>query len=134
MTFSWWPDCSKVGNKTALTDEQGMRYLHLQNADISPFLIFAVWTTCPYVSRDGEFNPDVRVLVSDIGSFGTLSDAVFYTGLAWALTGNSTYAAAANNWIKVWFVDPDTIMNPNLDYAQMQRGPGGQVGTHTGVL
>ncbi|KAK7679627.1 hypothetical protein QCA50_017339 [Cerrena zonata] len=111
----WWPDCSKVGNTTALTDEQ-------------------IWTTCPYISRDGEFNPDVRVLVNDIGSFGTLSDAVFYSGLAWALTGNSTYAAAANNWIRIWFVDPDTIMNPNLDYAQMQRGPGGQVGTHTGVL
>ena len=72
--------------------------------------------------------------MNDIGSFGTLSDAVFYAGIAWALTGNPKYSTAVNNWIKVWFVDPDTIMNPNLDYAQMIRGPGGQGGTHTGVL
>jgi hypothetical protein len=26
------------------------------------------------------------------------------------------------------------MMNPNLDYAQMARGPNGQVGQHTGVL
>jgi len=25
-------------------------------------------------------------------------------------------------------------MNPNLDYAQMQRGPNGQTGSNTGVL
>jgi hypothetical protein len=25
-------------------------------------------------------------------------------------------------------------MNPNLNYAQMARGPNGQVGQHTGVL
>ncbi|CAL1703088.1 unnamed protein product [Somion occarium] len=111
----WWPDCSKVGNTTALTDEQ-------------------IWTTCPYVVKDGEFNPDVRVLVNDIGSFGELSDAVLYSALAWAINGSSSYASAVNNWVKIWFVDPNSTMNPNLDYAQMQRGPNGQKGTHTGVL
>jgi len=37
-------------------------------------------------------------------------------------------------WIKTWFLDADTKMNPNLNYAQMKRGPDGQVGQHTGVL
>ncbi len=38
------------------------------------------------------------------------------------------------SFIQTWFLDSDTAMNPNLNYAQMQRGPDGQIGTHTGVL
>lgn len=37
-------------------------------------------------------------------------------------------------YIKTWFLDEDTRMNPNLNYAQMIRGPKGQIGRHTGVL
>ncbi|KAI0074707.1 chondroitin AC/alginate lyase [Panus rudis PR-1116 ss-1] len=111
----WWPDCSKVGNTTELTPEQ-------------------IWTTCPYVPRDGEFNPDVRVVVNDIGNFGEMSDGILYAALAWALNGSSDYASIAANYIKVWFIDPETKMNPNLNYAQVQRGPGSPNGTHTGIL
>ena len=41
-----------------------------------------VWHTCPYVVRDGQFNPDVR-LVDDVGAFRSLSDAVLYNAIAW---------------------------------------------------
>ena len=34
----------------------------------------------------------------------------------------------------MFFIDPDTRMNPNLDYSQVVRGPGNQTGKHTGVL
>lgn len=37
-------------------------------------------------------------------------------------------------FLKTWFLDPATKMNPNLNYAQMFRGPKGQIGRHTGVL
>jgi len=72
----WWPDCSGVGNKTELTPEQ-------------------IWTTCPYKSRDGQFNPDVRAVVNDIGRFENLSDAVFYNTLAWSLTKEPSFAESA---------------------------------------
>lgn len=42
-----------------------------------------VWKTCPYVNRDGQFNPDGR-FVNDVGNFGNCSEAVFYNTLAWA--------------------------------------------------
>ena len=94
-----------------------------------------VWTTCPYVNRDGQFNPDVRTSgLNDIGNFGDLSDAVLYNSLAWAINGSSKYSSNVAHFIDTWFINPDTAMKPNLNYAQMQRGPTGQVGTHTGVL
>ena len=87
------------------------------------------------MSRDGQFNPDVRTSgLNDIGNFGDLSDAVFYNSLAWAINGSSKYSANVAHFIDTWFINPDTVMKPNLNYAQMQRGPTGQVGTHTGVL
>ncbi|KAI0772940.1 chondroitin AC/alginate lyase [Trametes elegans] len=116
--MSWapysWPDCSKVGNTTELAPEE-------------------VWKTCPYYTRDGEFNPDGR-LINDVGAFGDLADAVLYNALAWALDGNGQYSANVAKFVKAWFLDADTAMNPNLDYAQLKRGPDGQVGQHTGVL
>jgi hypothetical protein len=116
--MSWapyfWPNCSNVHNTTELTPEQ-------------------VWAQCDYVGRDGQFNPD-RLLVNDTSNFAAMADAVFYNTLSWAFTGKHSYADNAATFLNVWFIDPVTSMNPNLKYAQMDRGPDGQVGTHTGVL
>ncbi|KAF9503545.1 hypothetical protein BS47DRAFT_1402298 [Hydnum rufescens UP504] len=116
--LSWppyaWPDCSKAGNTTVLTDQE-------------------IWVQCKYVTRDGQFNPDQH-LVNNTGAFYAMSDAIFYNTIAWRLTGFSNYSASAARLINTWFVDPATSMNPNLNYAQLLRGPGVQVGQHTGVL
>ena len=79
------------------------------------------------------FNPD-RLFVNDTGNFQAMSDAVFYNTLAWVLTGSSNYSANAANYLDTWFINPDTAMTPNLQYSQMERGPNGQIGTHTGLL
>ena len=83
--------------------------------------------------KDGQFNPDGR-LVNDVGEFDTMANAVFYNALAWALDGSSVYAARVAKYISTWFLDDATYMTPNLNYGQMQRGPKGQNGTHTGLL
>ncbi|KAF5314977.1 hypothetical protein D9619_007552 [Psilocybe cf. subviscida] len=117
----WWPDCSSVGNTTVLSDEQ-------------------IWVTCPYVNRDGQFNPDGR-LVNNVGDFQSMAEATLYNAVAWSF--NETWVSGtlktqletnAVKFIRTWFLDPDTAMKPNLNYAQMKRGPGIQVGSHTGVL
>ncbi|KAI0042157.1 chondroitin AC/alginate lyase [Auriscalpium vulgare] len=110
----WWPNCDGAGNTTALSEEQ-------------------IWTTCSYEQRDGLFNPDVRD-VNNVGAFDDLSNAVLYNSLAWAINGSSVYSSHVVTYIKTWFLDPATKMNPNLNFGQVQRGPGDQVGSHTGVL
>ena len=92
-----------------------------------------VWVTCPYVERDGQFNPDFRT-VNNTGAFSAMSDAVWSNAMAWAINGSSVYAENAASWINTWFLAPDTYMNPNLNYAQVIRGPGANTGSHTGVL
>ncbi|KZP15849.1 chondroitin AC/alginate lyase [Athelia psychrophila] len=116
--LSWapyeWPDCYNVHNKTQLKPEQ-------------------VWAKCDYVNRDGQFNPD-RLLVNDTSAFQAMSNAVFYNTVAWVLTGSSNYASSAAHFLDTWFINPATAQTPDLKYAQIHRGPNGQVGTHAGLL
>ncbi|KAF9781242.1 chondroitin AC/alginate lyase [Thelephora terrestris] len=110
----WWPDCSNVGNTTVLPEKE-------------------VYTKCKYVLHDGKFNPDVRS-VNDTGAFQTMSDAVLYNTLAWAINGSDVYMNNAVHYIDTWFINPATYMYPNLDFAQGRRGVGGNNGSQTGVL
>ena len=97
------------------------------------FCLLLVWVTCPYVTLDGQFNSDYRT-VNNSGDFSAMSDAVLYNALAWTINGSSLYASNVASWINTWFLAPATYMNPNLNYAQVVRGPGADTGTHTGVL
>ena len=83
--------------------------------------------------KDGQFNPDGRT-INDIGEFEDMANAILYNALAWAINGSSVYSANVVRFINTWFLATDTAMTPNLAYAQMQRGPNGQNGTHTGIL
>jgi hypothetical protein len=128
----WWPDCSSVGNTTMLSEREGLRTPLVR--PISQILrSSAVYVKCKYVQRDGQFNPDVR-LVNDTGEFQTMSDAVLYNTLAWVINGSDAYMKNAVHYIDTWFINPDTYMYPNLDFAQGRRGVGGNNGSQTGVL
>ena len=98
-------------------------------------LLSAVWVKCPYYRRDGEVNPDVY-MVNNSQAFVKMSDAVLYNTLAWAINGSSQYATNVASWINTWFLANETYMNPNLNYAQVIRGPGpsANVGRYTGVI
>jgi hypothetical protein len=41
---------------------------------------------------------------------------------AWVLTGNKRFADRACDHLRAWFVNPETRMNPNLQYAQAIQG------------
>ncbi|KAJ3883038.1 chondroitin AC/alginate lyase [Lentinula edodes] len=93
----------------------------------------ATWTTCPYVARDGQVNPDVRTLAG-AGAINDACDGFLSNVLASLISGNRQYVKAAINILNAFFLDQDTRMNPNLDFGQVIRGPGNNVGTFTGPL
>lgn len=69
-----------------------------------------------YIRRDGYSNPDKFVAHRE--AMMRLSLAVPALVAAWQLTGRKRYAQHAARHLDAWFVDPQTRMNPSLDYAQ----------------
>lgn len=119
----YWPNCSGVGNTTELTQEE-------------------IYKTCPYERRDGQFNPDYR-LANDSGATQALMDAFLYAPLAHLIVSHNSslspntpefYSSAALRAANVFFVNADTLVHPHLNFSQLLRGPGVQMGSPTGVL
>ncbi len=86
----------------------------------------------PYIRHDGKVNPESRENASDHGRVQLLANTVETLALAYWFTGKETYAAHAARCLQVWFLDPATRMNPNLDYAQAV--PGVNTGRGTGII
>ncbi|TDL20464.1 chondroitin AC/alginate lyase [Rickenella mellea] len=93
----------------------------------------ATWTTCPYVTRDGKVNPDVRQL-HGVNAVNGVTQAVIYEALAYAFTKTTAYSKSAAQSIETFFLDPKGGMNPALEYGQVIRGPGQQHGQYLGIL
>lgn len=86
----------------------------------------------PYINRDGISNPEIYKL--DRYRLGSMADMVNTLAFAYYFTGDERYAAKATEMLRVWFLNKDTRMNPNLEYAQMIPGQNGNKGRNYGVL
>ena len=87
----------------------------------------------PYIRRDGETNPDSQnTKKSDRPRIEKIGIHTETLGLAYYLTGKEKYAVKAAELLRVWFLDPATRMNPNLNHAQTRTGHNN--GTKFGVL
>lgn len=87
----------------------------------------------PYIRRDGETNPQSQSLdASDRQRIGALGENTETLGLAYYFSGEEKYAKKAAQLLRVWFLDPETRMNPNLNHAQCR--PGHNTGSKSGVL
>jgi alginate lyase len=85
----------------------------------------------PYISRDGERNPEINQL-TDHHTLDQLESAVETLALAYYLKGDEAYAAKAAALLRAFFVDPATRMNPHLQYAQFI--PGVNTGRGIGLI
>lgn len=72
----------------------------------------------PYIRRDGETIPSRSTSDFDRTSIGRMIGAVSTLGFAFHESGAEKYAEHATKLLRVWFLDPATKMNPNLNYAQ----------------
>ncbi|MDZ4806737.1 MAG: alginate lyase family protein [Bacteroidota bacterium] len=75
----------------------------------------------PYIRKDGETNPEVKEY-KDKEYLPKLCEAVNTLGLAFYFSNDNKYADHAGQLIRVWFLDKNTRMNPNLNYAQAMKG------------
>ena len=74
----------------------------------------------PYIRQDGFTNPDNFTAHRE--AMVRLSLIVPALVAAWKLTGQPKYAERAALHLRAWFIDPNTLMNPNLEYAQAIYG------------
>lgn len=43
----------------------------------------------------------------------SMGDAIMYSAMAWAITGDGNFAANVAKWIDTWFVNNATAQTPN---------------------
>jgi hypothetical protein len=84
----------------------------------------------PYLRKDGQVNP--ARMVANQTALTAICDAVFTLGVASFLLDNPAYGRRAASLIHTWFLNPKTLMKPDLDYAQSV--PGVNNGRGTGML
>jgi len=85
----------------------------------------------PYIRKDGQSNPEIKT-IADHEGLHNMAKYSHMIALAWYLTGDEKYAQRASLLLRVWFLNADTKMNPNLQFAQAIRGVND--GRGTGIL
>lgn len=73
----------------------------------------------PYIRKDGERNPNVA---KDRSNIGITTKNLLTLGTAYYFSDDEKYAAKAAEIAYVWFLNPETRMNPNMNYGQMVPG------------
>ena len=75
----------------------------------------------PYIRKDGQTNPEVKEY-KDKEYMPKMCELVSTLGLAYYFSSEEKYAEHAAKLLKVWFLNPETKMNPNLNFAQAIKG------------
>jgi hypothetical protein len=75
----------------------------------------------PYIRRDGERNPEIKTML-DHEHCDQMITSTYTLALAYYVFQDERYAEAATKSLRLWFLDPATRMNPNMQFAQAVRG------------
>ncbi len=84
----------------------------------------------PYVRRDGEINPEAAQFDAD--RMRATCSAIEALALGWFFLDNEVAASHATRLLRTWFIDPETRMNPHLEYGQAV--PGRSEGRSVGII
>lgn len=85
----------------------------------------------PFIRRDGETNQEQKKL-GDKNHFNAFMQDVQALSLAYYYFGDERYEKHAVHLINDWFLNPETRMNPHLNYAQAVLGR--NEGKNSGVI
>ncbi len=75
----------------------------------------------PYIRKDGEVNPEASS-IPDNTNFGKIISSVEMLSMVGYISNEQKYSTKAVELLKVWFINKESRMNPNLNYAQFVKG------------
>ncbi len=87
----------------------------------------------PWIRKDGYVNPNAK-RYDYMKRWLVMTSAVSDLGLAYFYTGDERYAQRAAEYASIWFMDPDTRMNPNMTYAAFLPGHNDNKGYYYGLI
>ena len=76
----------------------------------------------PYIRKDGATNPESQGDNYDMNRYGKTVSYVNQLSLAWFFSEDEKYAKKAAEILRVWFINPQTRMNPNFECASALPG------------
>lgn len=86
----------------------------------------------PWEYKDGQINPMTRGVNTDQQRSSRFLKDLKTLAIAYSYTGNTLYAEKMQAQLNNWLVNPDTKMNPHLNYAQGM--PGRNEGSSFGII
>jgi len=78
--------------------------------------------TYPWIRIDGKVNPASNSTEYDLNRLNSTVDRVNKLALAWFYSKDERYAIKAKEILRIWFLDTETKMNPNFNFASAQPG------------
>ncbi len=86
----------------------------------------------PWIRKDCVLNPNFKRY--DATRQANMNIALENLGLAYFFTGDEKYAEKSVDFIRAWFVNPETRMNPHLLYAATHPGHNNGFGMFIGII
>ncbi|GIZ09407.1 alginate lyase family protein [Flavobacterium sp. UMI-01] len=86
----------------------------------------------PYIRKDGVSNPEIEKL--DRYPLGDFARGVETLALAYSITSDEKFAQKAVENLRIWFINKETKMNPNMNFGQTVPGFRNGLGRGEGVL
>lgn len=75
----------------------------------------------PYIWHDGIINPEINS-IPDKRNIDRMIEIVATLAASYYFSEDPKYASKATELLRVWFLNEDTQMNPNLKYGEVIRG------------
>jgi hypothetical protein len=88
--------------------------------------------TGAYIRKDGVVNSEVAKF--DRTSLGTMAKGVTCLSVAYYLTSEDRFAEKAVENLRIWFQNPQTRMNPNMNFGQTIPGRNDGKGRGEGII
>lgn len=88
--------------------------------------------SAPYIRKDGQRNPEADQY--DGKKIADLRERLKWLSVAYWLTNDNSFKEAYIKQITTWFIDPETMMLPNFEYAQVRPGHNQNKGSVSGLI